>query len=101
MERYFRFNDTAAANELVLPLSSIRGFDVSGTTAMILYFDGIANYDAGGVLLITINSGDGKSILKAFANAASSGGEAMIDFIDEDTGEKIHPGLESFVQGSV
>ena len=98
MEKFFRFNDTTDANELILPLSSIRGFDVTGATTMVLYFDGINNYDGGGELTITVDSATSKDILKSFANAASSGGEAMMDFIDENTGSKIHPSVVSFVQ---
>ena len=104
MERYFRFNDTAQANEVVLPLSVIRGFDVTSADTMVLWFDGLGGGgapDGGGGFIITINSGDAKSILKTFANAASSGGEAIIDFIDENTGLKIHPSVVSFVEAAL
>ena len=102
MERYFRFNDSAAAaNELVIPLSKIRGFDVTSATALLMYFDGIGAYDAGGVLTFVIVSGSAKAILETFANAASSGTEAMITVLDEDTGVKLHPSLTSFAETSV
>ena len=101
MERYFRFNDSAAANEVTVPLSAIRGFDVTGATAMLMYFDGIGAKDAGGVLTFVINSGDAKAILETFANAAASGTDPFITVLDESTGDKLHTGLTSFTQTSV
>jgi len=90
-----------ATKEIVLPLSSIRGFDVTGATALLMYFDGFGNYDGGGVLTFVIASGAGKAILETFANAASSGTEAMITVLDESTGVKLHPSLTSFAETSL
>ena len=102
MERYFRFMDAAdATKEVVIPLSSIRGFDVTGATAMLMYFDGFGAYDAGGVLTFVIVSGSAKANLETFANAASSGTQAMITVLDESTGVKLHSSLTSFAETSV
>jgi len=86
---------------VTIPLSSIRGFDVTGATAMLMYFDGIGARDAGGVLTFVINSGDGKAILEQFANAAVFGTDPFINALDEVTGDKLHSGLTSFTQTSL
>jgi hypothetical protein len=100
--RFFRFNDSnGAGEELVLPVSAIRGFDVTAADAMAMYFDGIGAKDAGGVLTFTITSGKAKDILKAYVNAASSSSSKFITFLDEDSGDKLHADILESVETSL
>ncbi len=89
----FLYCTSAAADEQMIPVDNIVGFDVQDATNLWVYNKGIDGINNNGIMKLTVTTGKHEEVQKAIVEAITYSTEAFITLADDQNKVYLHPNI--------